>query len=146
MRQFLTLIYEGSFISTHARYSKKLTFLILWYANQWTGFYMIGISIEETIHCNISDATGIYTYVTWKKLYIIINLKFVSLSKVARSYFSKGVYVKRVRMNNFLNTATSLLLFSLTICARLSKLKTYKNVNQFNIRHNITQIGNINMD
>ena len=55
-----------------------------------------------------------------------------------RELFFKRIFVKRRRMNNFMNVTISLLLSSLTINTRRSKLKSYKKTNQFRIAH-ITQ-------
>ena len=53
------------------------------------------------------------------------------MSDVTRNYFLSKFYVKGVRMNNFLNVTTSLLLLSLLISKS----------NQFKIAHNITKTG-----
>ena len=47
---------------------------------------------------------------------------------------------------NILLPAELLLLLNLTISTRRSKLKTYKNANQFDIPHNITETGPRNIE
>ena len=44
------------------------------------------------------------------------------------------------------NATASLLLWSFTISTRRSKLKSYKNPDQFKVAHNITQTGPRNQD
>ena len=48
--------------------------------------------------------------------------------------------------SGFMNATASLFIRSLTISTRRSKLKSYKNLNQFKAAHNITQTGPRNQD
>ena len=89
-------------------------------------------------YCNIHIIPGIF------QLYCtdILTLGLLeNTSKDVKSdweLFFKQIYVKRVGIKNFLNLTISLLLLSLTINTRSSKLKSYEKTNQFGITH-ITQ-------
>ena len=61
--------------------------------------------------------------------------------KMTGNYFFQRFFVKWVIMNNLLNATISLLLLSLAISTRRSKLKTYKKAYQFNIPRSATQTG-----
>ena len=57
------------------------------------------------------------------------------------NYFFQQFFDKWVRMNNFLNGTISLLLLSLAISTRRSKLKTYKKAYHSNIPLSAAQTG-----
>ena len=61
--------------------------------------------------------------------------------KMTGNYFLQRFFVKWVIMNNLLNATISLLILSLAISTRRSKLKTYKKAYQFNIPRSATQTG-----
>ena len=107
--------------------------------------FLAGINLLKAHDTNTKKKCEIYSKLTikmperrhWRRFGVFI---------VSFEHISYLVLVFLLLTLNILLPAELLLLLNLTISTRRSKLKTYKNANQFDIPHNITETGPRNIE